>query len=280
MIAQGPAIRAVGWLSPIRPVARGFVDPAFVARLRDLCARWGESVSALRWPVCAGPHKCEFCSAFMAAGNLGVPASDLLYVAPQMVIHYVERHGYAPPPAFVSAVLDCPLPGTPEYAALVAPFVLDEQARRRARSWQPPPSEEPPALTWDTSHDWVIRAHETWENQLVIMFGQATPTIRELAALRAVLPQYRDRPVAEMRAVVGADGRLDLGEMSGFEARRIELEAMAAGLRVIRTNKSRALYSFLDRTLGTALLVEDPAEAERLFEAMVAAGVPVQRSAE
>jgi hypothetical protein len=277
MIAGGPAIRAVAWLSPTRPVSRGHVDPPFVARLRDLCALWRESVSALRWGIYMGGHQCEFCSGFSAAGNLGVPAGDLLYVAPEMVFHYVERHGYAPPPDFVAAVLACPLPGTPEYAALVAPFVHDEYTKSLARSL---PSEESPAPAWDASHDWVIGAHLTRASRLVLDTGHATPTIDDLATLRSMLPQYRDRPVTHVREAVDAYGRLDLGKMSRFEAGRIERDAQAAGLGVIRTNASRMSYSFLDRTLGTALLVERPGEAESLFVAMVATGVPVQWSVE
>jgi len=39
-----------------------------------------------------------------------------------MIAHYVKQHGYSPPPAFVAAVLACPLPGTPEYEAAARPF--------------------------------------------------------------------------------------------------------------------------------------------------------------
>jgi len=40
-------------------------------------------------------------------------------VAPALVIHYVEAHGYTPPDAFVQAVLACPPQGSREYFALM-----------------------------------------------------------------------------------------------------------------------------------------------------------------
>jgi hypothetical protein len=40
-------------------------------------------------------------------------------VAPEMISHYVDVHRYRPADVFISAVLDCPLPGTAECARAV-----------------------------------------------------------------------------------------------------------------------------------------------------------------
>ena len=122
-IDSGPLVRAIGWLSAGHPFSRGVSPPEFVEKLRALCARWARSTEALGWPAAGGPHRCDFCATFMAAGNLGVPAENVLFVAPEMVIHYVEAHQYSPPQAFIDAVMACPLPGTPEYGARAARFV-------------------------------------------------------------------------------------------------------------------------------------------------------------
>jgi hypothetical protein len=53
---------------------------------------------------------------------LGVPGRTVLYVAPEMILHYVTDHRYLPPAEFVEAVTTCPLPGTPAYAAAIAAF--------------------------------------------------------------------------------------------------------------------------------------------------------------
>jgi hypothetical protein len=68
----------------------------------------------------AGGRSCCLSS---AAGNVSVPAGAVLFVAPEMVAHYVEKHGYLPPQEFVEAVLAAPLPGTPNYTDAVEPFV-------------------------------------------------------------------------------------------------------------------------------------------------------------
>lgn len=122
-ITRGPHVRAIGWLSAKHTYPRGSSSAAFIDRLRSLCQRWIESVGALDWPVAAGPHTCELCNQFRASGYIGVPAGEALFVAPEMVAHYVEQHGYLPPEEFVDAVLASPAPGTTDYADAVKPFV-------------------------------------------------------------------------------------------------------------------------------------------------------------
>jgi hypothetical protein len=121
-IADAPFVRAIGWLAPESPYPRGVVSPDCLARIADFCALCTESAIALGWPFAAGPHHCEFCGEAAAAGNLGVPASDLLYVCPEMLAHYVRDHSYLPPQEFIDAVMQAPLPGSPEYERAVEKF--------------------------------------------------------------------------------------------------------------------------------------------------------------
>jgi hypothetical protein len=69
-----------------------------------------------------GLHTCEFCGRAHGINNFGVPSGDLLFVAPELVVHYIEEHGYSPPAAFVEAVLRSPLPDTEEYQLITEPF--------------------------------------------------------------------------------------------------------------------------------------------------------------
>lgn len=125
-IAVGPHVRAIGWLSAGHAYTKGAAPESFVARLRTLCASWSDSVRALRWPVACGFHTCEFCEEFHASGNIGIPGDGVLFVAPEMVAHYVEKHDYLPPQQFIRAVLMTPAPGTVEYDEAVRPFVESE----------------------------------------------------------------------------------------------------------------------------------------------------------
>ena len=122
MVAAGVHVRAVGWLSSDYPFPRGDVPAEFVARLRDFVRLADDSAEALNFPGFRGLHSCELCGSVRDRRNFGVPAGELLYVAPGMVAHYVEQHGYCPPAEFVAAVLVSPLPGTAEYQAAVAEF--------------------------------------------------------------------------------------------------------------------------------------------------------------
>jgi hypothetical protein len=44
----------------------------------------------------------------MGFKNVFVPGDAKIYVAPELILHYIDRHGYAPPGEFQQAVLDCP----------------------------------------------------------------------------------------------------------------------------------------------------------------------------
>jgi hypothetical protein len=114
----------IGWLHPDHEFSRGEVAPEFVARLKEFARLWGESIDALGWGAAGGYHTCEFCGKASGSGTFGVPAGDRIFDAPEMIAHYVEAHNYAPPAEFVAAVMATPLPGTPEYAAAVAPFLV------------------------------------------------------------------------------------------------------------------------------------------------------------
>jgi hypothetical protein len=37
-------------------------------------------------------------------GEIWVPGDDVIYAAPVLIVHYIEEHGYLPPPQFLKAV--------------------------------------------------------------------------------------------------------------------------------------------------------------------------------
>jgi hypothetical protein len=135
LVDAGDHVRAVGWLSPGEPFPQGDVPTEFVARLHDFARLWSESTDALGWGVFLGYHTCEFCWQYNAGGNFGVPDGAVLFVAPQMIVHYVEAHRYAPPPEFIRAVLRAALPDMPAYRAAVGPFRARHQEQQEAR-WE------------------------------------------------------------------------------------------------------------------------------------------------
>src|SRR5438132_2029 len=119
---------AVGWLHPDHSFSQADPAPEFLAKLKEFASRSRASAVALGLGAAGGFHTCEFCGRAHGTANFGVPAGDRLFFSPEMIVHYVEGHRYAPPAEFIAAIMASPLPGTREYVNAVAPFV----ERRRA----------------------------------------------------------------------------------------------------------------------------------------------------
>jgi hypothetical protein len=139
MVCAGNHVRAIGWLSKDHDYATGNSTIEFASRLAEICDDWSVCAKELGFGFLMGWHTCEFCGRFRATGNIGVPAGDLLYVAPEMIHHYVTIHRYSPPPEFVDAVMACPAPRTSEYQQLALPF-RDLQLALKSTSLAPIPA--------------------------------------------------------------------------------------------------------------------------------------------
>lgn len=122
MVASGDHIRAIGWLHPAHPYTKGEVPREFLARLKEFTAPSGASAEASYFGAFVGVHACEFCGQALGVRNFGVPSGDLLFAAPEMIVHYIEVHDYSPPREFVEAVLRSPLPDSEEYQLITEPF--------------------------------------------------------------------------------------------------------------------------------------------------------------
>lgn len=101
----GRSLLAVGWLARGHVFTRGRCEPSFAARLRELLKDAWAPVDF------CGPHFCDLCptaSTHSGVANLFVPSETAVFVAPELVVHYIEEHAYQPPAEFVAAVMACP----------------------------------------------------------------------------------------------------------------------------------------------------------------------------
>jgi hypothetical protein len=146
----GTFLRAIGWLSAEHDFPTGDMPPGLVARLTLFCSLGGGQ-REIGWASEWGTHTCELCRAHQGAGEIAVPASGILYVAPSMISHYVEAHRYAPPGEFVAACMASPLPGTDEYRIAAAPF------RRRYEQWVAEQHRKNEERELDTAARWVVQ---------------------------------------------------------------------------------------------------------------------------
>jgi hypothetical protein len=162
----------VGWLSAAQPYLQGEVPAGFTERLWAFCRT---RVNQTR-----GFHDCEFCSAnshtprrgeetiTIGSAEIRVFGSDgRVYAAPNLIYHYVVEHHYEPPEEFISAVLDGPLPQSPDYEALAGNY------------------------QWHESYKW-------WLNQLVKerLRERLKNSDGALAAIRVALPEVNSDDMA------------------------------------------------------------------------------------
>jgi hypothetical protein len=112
---------AVGWLERGHAYEQGTVDEEFFSSLVELLVDpWQPFATAGRHPcgLCAfsgGPDTVTYrsrkgpdCRIAVGSANVFVPDHDVLYMAPSLVVHYIDAHAYRPPAAFRDAVERCP----------------------------------------------------------------------------------------------------------------------------------------------------------------------------
>ncbi len=105
-------LRAVGWLERGHAFATGPVDVLIYRRLVELLQSPWEPFLLL------GTHGCQLCHyepGRSGRRNLFLPGDGVVYVCPELVAHYMNAHGYAPPQEFCQAVLGCPELSTASY---------------------------------------------------------------------------------------------------------------------------------------------------------------------
>jgi hypothetical protein len=121
----GP-VKGVGYLWFGHSYPRGKIDLAVLDRLVTLAEK--------PFLVACGYHKCNlgFCGAtqifhnepvfryrgrrvVLGSSDVVVPGDEVVYYAPDLILHYIRHHRYRPPECFCAAVLKCPEPRSAEH---------------------------------------------------------------------------------------------------------------------------------------------------------------------
>ena len=112
-------LRAVGWLGEESELIAGQVSSQFFNRLCELADNsWQPTFFR-------GLHDCELCQIqrgeepARGVANLFIPFGGVIYVAPELILHYISEHQYVPPDVFVEAVVQCPDMRTKDYKELI-----------------------------------------------------------------------------------------------------------------------------------------------------------------
>ena len=118
---------AVGWLAHGQDYLKGDVSLELFARLHQLLVNPWQPFVAM------GAHACDFyrfssgpsqltldnVTVQLGASNLFIPADDRLFVAPSLILHYIDAYEYSPPAEFCEAVMACPEMRSMNYLKLI-----------------------------------------------------------------------------------------------------------------------------------------------------------------
>jgi len=89
-------ILGVGWLDENRPYNKGEVPIAFIEKLKK----------AKKINHTKGWHDCPFCGKARGSCEIIVRNNNKTYLAPELIIHYIENHNYAPPQEYINVVIN------------------------------------------------------------------------------------------------------------------------------------------------------------------------------
>ncbi len=120
----------IGWLDPTYDYPRGDENELLLQKLWNFCR---VSVVQTR-----GFHLCQFCwlprrkiptikrdGEVLEVGAAEIRVfgqNEMIYAAPNLIYHYIEKHSYYPPQKFIQAVLNGPQPGTSRYQDLLCQY--------------------------------------------------------------------------------------------------------------------------------------------------------------
>jgi hypothetical protein len=124
---SGEIVKMVGWLEAPHPFLQGTVSPGDIALLEQLVIQtWKPPFMAHGWHDCSicgrkpgdGPitRELEGKRTLLGTAEIYVPDGDIMYSVPNLVLHYIEDHGYRPPEVFMLAMRKVD-PQSPEYHA-------------------------------------------------------------------------------------------------------------------------------------------------------------------
>lgn len=104
-------VQAVGWLARGERFPSGSLSANLVQRLADVASH---PVNQSR-----GFHRCEFCGrrqvavatsrgkrVLLGSAELWLPGRLTMFASPNLIVHYIEAHGYLPPKEYLEA-LEC-----------------------------------------------------------------------------------------------------------------------------------------------------------------------------
>ncbi len=110
-----PNIINIGWIDLEHGVNIGPIPSNALEKLKDIVAERGKFRGIVN--VMRGIHSCPKCGAsglysekngkktLLGNSEIWVPWDGKIYVAPNLIIHYIKDHNYLPPEEFIQALV-------------------------------------------------------------------------------------------------------------------------------------------------------------------------------
>lgn len=132
---------------------------------------------------------------------------------------------------------------------------------------------------WDGSAPgWVVVRHEEDRERLEVLFANGGPTVREMKALRSIVPSLSSKVASEAFDTLRGVARFDLGEHESALARRMKRMCKGLDLNVSSQACPFVRYSIVNEQTDRQWLVEDPEILMAVVEAAISRGVPMRHS--
>ncbi len=114
----------VGWLDAVHPFRKGQVATHLVDKMKSLAASPTELYRGFHvCELCLEPPGlervvsstgvldarcswCEWAAKRQGNGEIRVSSGEITFAAPVLIVHYVEEHGYLPPPQSLQAIAE------------------------------------------------------------------------------------------------------------------------------------------------------------------------------
>lgn len=109
-------ILAVGWLDNSVTYPRGPTPESVYRRLQSFAQKPWQPFIACGYYECG---LCQFAGEQRGTNNLYIPFNGKIYVAPELITHYINAHFYQPPTVFCEAVIECPAMDSMDYKRLL-----------------------------------------------------------------------------------------------------------------------------------------------------------------
>lgn len=130
---------------------------------------------------------------------------------------------------------------------------------------------------WDgTQPGWTLTRIYKQAVSLTIHFGEQGPTLAEVKAVRAIIPTYNNRSVAEVLGELRGKPKLHLGSFETRVSRHISKLCHHHGLTIEKNVQDQGGYLPVNELTNLALAIEDDRLRVAVIEEALRRGVPVK----